>query len=188
MPTHPQRNHLIWLLWPLTIACTPLAQLFKSLRNMSLLGSCPFLFPPAPLIVCITHLKIVNGASRTEQYFLTTFVEESVYTVTGTSQPGFPFIIPAIQAIAPWYNEIWLICFDTPEPSNVIRISMLTAGGTSPAGFRPPPCALDGVFDEGTKALDRTEAIFEEFQDVVMLSGNAGSSTTKTSAGERRPR
>ena len=188
MPTHPQRNHLIWLLWPLTIACTALVQLFRSLRNMSLIGSCPLFFPLAPLILCITHLKIVNGASSTELYFLNTFVEESVYSVTGASQPAIPFIIPAIQAVAPWYNEIWLICPDTPEPSNVIRASMLTARGTSPAGCLPPPYAFDGFLDEGRKVLDRRDAIFEASQEVVMLSRKAGSSTTKTSDGERRPR
>ena len=80
-PTHPHRNHLIWLLCPCVIAFCARLHCHTSLRNISLCGAlssqpAPLFFPAeAPLAPPNTNLNIVNGASKMLTYLRRILVE-----------------------------------------------------------------------------------------------------------------
>jgi len=144
------------------------------------------------------------------------FVEVRVYSVTGHSHPSFPFIIFVNQAMAPWWREMWLGWEEMPWRSKVMRMSIVDVGASLPplseldiwvlrededegvvvredaevelrVDFRMD---LEGIAGSGfgVNAEDRTEDMPAAGQVVVILSGKAGSSIMKISAGERRPR
>ena len=113
-------------------------------------------------------------------YFRKMSVVVRVYNSTGHFQPDFPSISEDSQCRAPWYREIWFGWDDIPWASNVIKVSIVEMGSSDNELF----------FEEleaGLKAEDNNWAILSAGQVVVMLSGNFGSSITRTSEAERRP-
>lgn len=179
IPIHPHRNHLIWLLCAFTIALCPLFHCPKSLTN-SRLGGSSFLFLCAIPAALQPPNTIVTGASMALMYFRKILVVVRVYNSTGHFQPDFPAISEDSQCRAPWYREIWLGWDDIPRESNVIKVSMVEVGSSDDELF----------FEEleaGLKAEESIWAILSAGQVVVMLSGNFGSSITRTSEAERRP-
>ena len=113
-------------------------------------------------------------------YFRKMLVVVNVYNSTGHFQPDFPTISADSQCRAPWYKEMWFGCDDIPRASNVIRVSMVEVGSSREV-------ILFVELAAGLKAEDKMWAILSAGQVVVMLSGNFGSSITRTSEAERRP-
>ena len=113
-------------------------------------------------------------------YFRKRLVVVSVYSSTGHFQPDLPTMSADSQCRAPWYREMWFGWDDIPRASNVIRVSIVEVGSSSE----------EFLFIElaaGLKAEDKMWAILSAGHVVVMLSGNFGSSITRTSEAERRP-
>ncbi len=103
-----------------------------------------------------------------------------MYSSTGHFQPDFPVMSEDSQCRAPWYREMWFGWEDTPRASNVIKVSIVEVGSCDDELFVE-------VLEAGLKAEDSNWATWSAGQVVVMLSGNFGSSITRTSEAERRP-
>ena len=114
-------------------------------------------------------------------YFRIILVVVRVYNSTGHLQPDFPAMSEDNQCRAPWYREMWFGWDDIPRASNVIKVSIVEVGSSDDELF------FEEEFEPGLKAEDRIWATWSAGQAVVMLSGNFGSSITRTSAAERRP-
>lgn len=173
------------------MAFWPFLHCAGSLTNRILWGILPlsalrFWFPFA---VCKAPNNIVTGASKKVIYFRKVFVVVRVYSSTGHFHPGLFAIKAVSQARAPRYSEIWFGWSDTPRESKVKRMSMVARGG-SLEFFILEAITFCGFWEEPAeaKAEESTFATAVGSQELVMLSGNKGESSTKTSAGERRPR
>ena len=121
-PIQPQRNHLIWLLCALVIACCATLTSPGPLMNSNGLGCSPtFLVLPA-----ITSK--LTSESKKLVYFLSIEIDVSVYKSTGLFQPGRLCTSDEMKVRAPWWSEIWFGCEDTPRESKVISTSMVAVG------------------------------------------------------------